>query len=88
MLTAFDAHAWLRKRQFDVVHFPELHGHGYYCVLAKHQGLDFNHTVLCIGTHSPISWIPEQNKEAPYSPERNSKWISWSANLWRWPTSS
>jgi len=69
MLTAFDAHAWLRKRQFDVVHFPELHGHGYYCVLAKHQGLDFSHTVLCIGTHSPISWIREQNREAPYNPE-------------------
>jgi O-antigen biosynthesis protein len=69
MLTACDAHAWLRKRQFDIVHFPELHGHGYYCVLAKHQGLDFSQTVLCIGTHSPISWIREQNKEAPYSPE-------------------
>ena len=69
MVTAFDAHAWLRKRQFDVVHFPELHGHGYYCVLAKHQGLDFSHTVLCIGTHSPISWIREQNREAPYNPE-------------------
>ena len=69
MLTAGDAHAWLRTRQFDVVHFPELHGYGYYCVLAKHQGLDFNHTILCVGTHSPISWIREQNKEAPYSPD-------------------
>ncbi|MBV8357670.1 MAG: glycosyltransferase [Deltaproteobacteria bacterium] len=67
--TACDAYAWLRKRQFDIVHFPELHGHGYYCVLAKHQGLDFARTILCIGTHSPISWIREQNKEAPYSPE-------------------
>jgi O-antigen biosynthesis protein len=69
MLTARDAHAWLRTRQFDIVHFPELHGHGYYCVLAKRQGIDFNHTTLCIGTHSPISWIREQNREAPYSPE-------------------
>jgi O-antigen biosynthesis protein len=69
MLTACDAHAWLRKRHFDVVHFPDLHGHGYYCVLAKHQRLDFNRTILCIGTHSPISWIREQNKEAPYSPD-------------------
>jgi len=69
MQIACDAHAWLRKQQFDIIHFPELHGHGYYCVLAKHQGLDFRHTILCIGTHSPISWIREQNKEAPYSPE-------------------
>ncbi|MBV8773134.1 MAG: glycosyltransferase [Deltaproteobacteria bacterium] len=69
MQTARDAHAWLRKQQFDVIHFPELHGHAYYCVLAKHQGLDFHRTILCVGTHSPISWIREQNKEAPYSPE-------------------
>jgi glycosyltransferase involved in cell wall biosynthesis len=69
MLIARDAHAWLRTRQFDVVHFPELHGHGYYCVLAKHQGIDFNQTILCIGTHSPISWIRERNQEAPYSPD-------------------
>jgi glycosyltransferase involved in cell wall biosynthesis len=69
MLIARDAHAWLRTRQFDVVHFPELHGHGYYCVLAKHQGIDFNQTILCIGTHSPISWIREKNQEAPYSPD-------------------
>jgi O-antigen biosynthesis protein len=69
MQTARDAHAWLRKQEFDIIHFPELHGHGYYCVLAKHQGLDFSGTVLCIGTHSPISWIREQNKEAPYSAE-------------------
>jgi glycosyltransferase involved in cell wall biosynthesis len=69
MQTACDAHVWLRKQEFDIVHFPELHGHAYYCVLAKHQGLDFHHTILCVGTHSPISWIREQNKEAPYSPE-------------------
>jgi glycosyltransferase involved in cell wall biosynthesis len=70
MQVACDAHAWLRAQaQFDVVHFPELHGHAYYCVLAKNQGIDFSHTILCIGTHSPISWIREQNKEAPYSPE-------------------
>ncbi len=29
MLVARDAHAWLRARQFDIIHFPELHGHGY-----------------------------------------------------------
>ena len=69
MLTARDAYAWLRKQEFDVIHFPELQGHGYYSVVAKHQGLDFSHTTLCIGTHSPISWIREQNREASYSPD-------------------
>jgi len=69
MLTARDAYTWLQKQEFDVIHFPELQGHGYYSVLAKHQGLDFSHTTLCVGTHSPISWIREQNHEAPYSPD-------------------
>jgi len=69
MLTARDAYAWLRKQEFDVIHFPELQGHGYYSVLAKHQGIDFSRTTLCIDTHSPISWIREQNREAPYSPD-------------------
>ena len=69
MLTARDAYAWLQKQDFDVVHFPDLQGHGYYSVLAKHQGLDFSHTTLCVGTHSPISWIREQNHEAPHSPD-------------------
>ena len=32
-------------------------GVGYYCVLAKKQGLDFRNTVLCTGTHSPTLWI-------------------------------
>jgi len=69
MQTAYKAYTWLRRQEFDVIHFPELQGHGYYSVLAKHQGIDFSHTTLCVGTHSPISWIREQNREAPYSPD-------------------
>jgi hypothetical protein len=42
MLTSRDAYTWLQKQQFDVTHLPELQGHGYYSVLAKHQGLDFS----------------------------------------------
>ncbi|MGH7914815.1 MAG: glycosyltransferase family 4 protein, partial [Candidatus Binataceae bacterium] len=62
---SFDAYQWLRTREFDVIHFPELLGHAYYSVLAKHQGLDFRNTVLCVGAHSPISWIREINRELP-----------------------
>jgi glycosyltransferase involved in cell wall biosynthesis len=67
MSISFDAYQWLRTRDFDVIHFPELLGHGYYSVLAKHQGLAFHNTVLCVGTHSPISWIREINCELPMS---------------------
>jgi O-antigen biosynthesis protein len=85
MLTARDAYTWLRQQEFDVIHLPELQGHGYYSVLAKHQGLDFRDTTLCVGTHSPISWIREANREAPYSPDEL-RWTSWSANVYGWPT--
>jgi glycosyltransferase involved in cell wall biosynthesis len=64
---SFDAYQWLKARDFDVIHFPELLGHGYYSVLAKHQGLAFENTVLCVGVHSPISWIREINRELPMS---------------------
>ncbi|MFZ1119174.1 MAG: glycosyltransferase [Candidatus Binataceae bacterium] len=60
-----DAYRWLSERDFDVIHFPELLGHAYYSVLAKHQGLAFHNTVLCVGVHSPISWIREINGELP-----------------------
>lgn len=69
MITSRDAYNWLRRQTFDVIHFPELQGHGYYSVLAKYQGLDFGNTTLCIGTHSPITWIREQNNEPANSPD-------------------
>jgi glycosyltransferase involved in cell wall biosynthesis len=69
MMTSRDAYEWLRRQDFDVIHFPELQGHGYYSVLAKHQGLDFGRTTLCIGVHSPITWIREHNNEPPNSPD-------------------
>jgi O-antigen biosynthesis protein len=62
---SFDAYQWVRAREFEVIHFPELLGHAYYSVLAKHQGLAFESTVLCVSAHSPISWIREVNRELP-----------------------
>lgn len=61
--TAYEAYLWLRETPFDIVHFPELRGHGYYSILAKHQGHAFHNSVICIGTHSPISWIRRLNRE-------------------------
>jgi glycosyltransferase involved in cell wall biosynthesis len=62
---SFDAYQWLKARDFHIIHFPELLGHGYYSVLAKHQGLAFSDTVICVGVHSPISWIREVSRELP-----------------------
>ncbi len=63
MVTSYDAYHWLKGRHFDVVHFPELFGHGYYSILSKRQGLDFADTTFCIGTHSPTSWLRAMNRE-------------------------
>ncbi len=63
LIGAFRVYEWLRERDFDVVHFTEMMGPGYYCFLAKKQGLDFGKTLLCTGTHSPTMWIREANRE-------------------------
>jgi len=47
------------EQPFDAIHFPECNGQGFYAVLAKHQGLDFADTTLCIGTHGSTRWVYE-----------------------------
>jgi O-antigen biosynthesis protein len=66
---AYELYAWLREREvpFDVVHFPDCQGHGYYTALAKHQGLAFDETLLVAGVHSPTRWCEEANRELPRS---------------------
>lgn len=61
--TAHDAYHWLRERSFDVVHFPEMQGLAYFCLLARRQGLAFAETLFVIGTHSPTAWHKQGNQE-------------------------
>src|SRR5262249_474901 len=59
---SYGVYEWLRRQPtFDVVHFPEMLGLGYYSLLAKKQGLDFAHTTLCVGLHGPTRWHLEGN---------------------------
>lgn len=53
---SYHTYQWLKRQVFDVIHFPEWNGHGFYSLLAKRQGLHFANTVLCVGTHSPSTW--------------------------------
>jgi glycosyltransferase involved in cell wall biosynthesis len=64
-----DAYRWLRAREFDVIHFPEWQGYGYFTGLAKHQGLDFPNTTICIGVHSPSLWHKALNREFLKGPD-------------------
>ena len=44
---------WLQERAFDVVHFADWQGHGYYTLLAKHSGVGFTGTTLCLMVPPP-----------------------------------
>jgi len=56
---------WLRARQgkFDVIHFHEWKGHGFYSLQAKRQGLAFAGNVLVVGAHGPTLWLRTGNFE-------------------------
>lgn len=56
LLKAYETYLWLKEQEFSVIHFHEWRGHGYFCVLAKHQGLAFAATRLVITAHSPGIW--------------------------------
>ena len=55
--------AWLKDRdgEFDVVHFHEWLGLGYYTALVRHLGLAFGQMRVVVGTHSPYGWSFEGN---------------------------
>lgn len=50
-----------RERPFDVIHFPEVLGHGYYTISARRLGIAFQRTTIAVGTHSSTSWVLEAN---------------------------
>ena len=60
---AYEAYLWLKDQNFDIIHFAEWRGSGYFCLLAKHQGIAFTDTLLCVQTHSPILWHKFANSE-------------------------
>ena len=55
---SFKVMRWLEQRDgaFDIVHFPDWEGMGYYPALLKHQGLALQTTLLVVGLHGPTLW--------------------------------
>jgi glycosyltransferase involved in cell wall biosynthesis len=53
---AYRVFLWLREHSFDVVHFPDRGGYGYYSMLAKRQGLAFAKTLFCVRSDGPTLW--------------------------------
>lgn len=57
---------WLaRQGDFDLVHFHEWLGLGYFSLLARRLGLALTRTTCCVGLHSPSRWIEEANQQQP-----------------------
>jgi GT2 family glycosyltransferase/glycosyltransferase involved in cell wall biosynthesis len=60
----YQAYQWLLSQpRFDVVHFSEWRAPGYFSLVAKHQGLAFADTELCVHTHGPTLWSLLSNGE-------------------------
>ncbi len=53
---SYNIYQWLKTESFDLIHFPETKGHGFFSFLAKRQGLYFKDTIMCVGIHNPSSW--------------------------------
>jgi glycosyltransferase involved in cell wall biosynthesis/GT2 family glycosyltransferase len=62
---SYHTYVWLKEHQhdFDIIHFPECQGLGFYSLLAKHQGLAFAGTTFVVGTHGPTFWVKEGSQD-------------------------
>lgn len=49
-------YSWLKRRHFDVVHFHDMRGVGYWTVVAKNAGLAFGKTRLVCHLQSQTMW--------------------------------
>jgi GT2 family glycosyltransferase/glycosyltransferase involved in cell wall biosynthesis len=56
-ICSYQAFTWLKQHKFDLVHFPERHGIGYYSLLAKRQELCFEDTLFCLSIQGPSAWV-------------------------------
>jgi O-antigen biosynthesis protein len=62
---SYHTYAWLKAHQhdFDIIHFPECQGLGFYSLLAKRQGLAFNDATFVVSTHGPTFWVKEGSQD-------------------------
>jgi glycosyltransferase involved in cell wall biosynthesis/GT2 family glycosyltransferase len=62
---SYHTYAWLKAHQheFDIIHFPECQGLGFYSLLAKRQGLAFGDTTFVVSAHGPTFWVKEGSQD-------------------------
>ncbi len=62
---SYHTYVWLKEHQhdFDIIHFPECQGLGFYSLLAKRQGLAFANTTFVVSAHGPTFWVKEGSQD-------------------------
>jgi glycosyltransferase involved in cell wall biosynthesis len=62
---SYHTYVWLKEHQrnFDIIHFPECQGLGFYSLLAKRQGLSFGDTTFVVSAHGPTFWVKEGSQD-------------------------
>ena len=64
---SYRAYLWLKEHDgFDVVHFPDCEGPGYYTGLARREGLAFQNTITVVGLHGSSPWARFANQQLPH----------------------
>jgi len=69
MARHFEVYVFLEKEHFDIIHFHEYEGWGYYPTQAKKRGLAFKATLLTVITHGNTAWAKWANQEKLENPE-------------------
>ena len=64
-LAPYMVYEHLRGSRFDVIHFNDCTGEGFYCLTMKRLGIAFQDSLLMVGLHSPSQWIFELNRILP-----------------------
>jgi glycosyltransferase involved in cell wall biosynthesis len=64
----FLVYEYLRDNRFDIIHFNDCMGEGFYCLAMKRMGAAFNDSLLAVALHSPSQWVYELNRLLPDSP--------------------
>ena len=64
LIKSYETYHWLKRNdRFDIIHFPDRQGPGYHTLTAKHHGLAFGHTTICVGLHSMSAWLKSVDHE-------------------------
>lgn len=57
ILRSYKVYEYFKKRRdFDVIHFPDYLGLAYYTIMARTTGVDFVDTPIIVTMHGPIAW--------------------------------